>query len=57
MDSYNDFHFVWTEEYNVYFSAKPIRPGQHPGGVTPQQVGIRGGAVVNGPVSRLESTA
>ena len=43
----------------LFISAKPIRPGQHAGGSTPQSLGIRGGggSVVNGPVSRLESTA
>lgn len=44
----------------LFITAKPIRPGQHPGGSAPQAGGIRGGgggAVVNGPVSRLESTA
>lgn len=37
--------------------AKPIRPGQHPGGSTPSGIRGGGGAVVNGPISKLESTA
>lgn len=43
--------------YETISTAKPIRPGQHPGGQPAQSIGIRGGGGVipgNGPAAVKE---